>query len=133
MTIVVGYAPTVEGEAALAAAGEEARLRECPLLVVSSTRGESHVAAALRPTSALALAVAELRSSGVDCEIRHHEHESDPAEAIISVAEEVQATRIVIGLKRRSAVGKLLLGSTAQRVLMQAGCSVVAVRPGARA
>ena len=132
MSIVVGYAPTVEGEAALAAAGEEARLRRTSLVVVSSTRGESGVAAPLRPTSALALAVADLRQGGVDCEVRNFEHASDPAEAILSVAEEEQASLIIIGLKRRSAVGKLLLGSTAQRVLMQAPCSVLAVRSPAR-
>ena len=128
MTIVVGYVPTPQGEAALNAAGEEARLRGDRLVVVSSTRGESHVSPVYPQTSALARSVAAVRSTGVECDVRHLETARDAADAIISVAEEEQASLVVIGLKRRSAVGKLLLGSTAQRVLLDVHCSVLAVR-----
>ena len=41
MTIVVGYVPTPEGEAALTAAISEAQLREQPLHIVNSSRGDS--------------------------------------------------------------------------------------------
>jgi nucleotide-binding universal stress UspA family protein len=41
MTIVVGYVPTPEGEAALNAAVAEARLRDQPLHVVNSSRGDA--------------------------------------------------------------------------------------------
>lgn len=128
MTVVVGYVPTPVGEAALAAAGEEARLRGARLVVVSSSRGDSHVAPEYPQTSALAMSVAALRSAGVDTDIRNLETVRDAASALVAVAEEVKAQLIVIGLKRRSAVGKLLLGSTAQRVLLDASCSVLAVR-----
>jgi nucleotide-binding universal stress UspA family protein len=128
MTIVVGYVPTPEGQVALSRAGEEARLRGLRLVVVSSSRGDSHIAAELPQTSALQRSVAELRTAGVDSEIRTVVRARDAAEAIISVAEEVKAAMIVIGLKRRSPVGKLLLGSTAQRVLLDAACPVLAVR-----
>jgi len=52
----------------------------------------------------------------------------DPAEDLISVAEEVGAEFIVIGLRRRSPVGKLILGSNAQRVLLDSPCPVLAVK-----
>ena len=129
MTVVVGYVPTPAGEATLAAAAEEARLRGERLVVVSVTQGESRVDAPAPQTSALQRAVTALQSSGVDVEVRHLELSRDAAEAILGVAEDEKASRIVIGLKRRSAVGKLLLGSTAQTVLLDAPCPVLAVKP----
>jgi nucleotide-binding universal stress UspA family protein len=128
MTIIVGYVPTPVGETALIRAGEEARLRGERLVVVSSSRGDSTVDPTYPQTSALQRMVAKIRSDGVDCEIRNLEHIRDAAQAILDVAEDVGADLIVLGLKRRSPVGKLLLGSTTQRVLLDAPCSVLAVK-----
>ena len=52
----------------------------------------------------------------------------DPAEELIAAADRTDAEFIVIGLRRRSPVGKLLLGSNAQRVLLDASCPVLAVK-----
>ncbi|RYJ06839.1 MAG: universal stress protein, partial [Actinomycetales bacterium] len=49
--------------------------------------------------------------------------------AVIEVAEQVKATLIVVGVKHRSPVGKALLGSVAQRVILDAECPVLAVKP----
>ena len=51
-----------------------------------------------------------------------------PGEDIVEFAEENKADEIVIGVKRRSKVSKLLLGSTAQYVILQANCPVVSVK-----
>jgi len=128
MTIVVGYVPTPEGEAALIRAGEEARLRDEKLVVVSLTRGESGAAAAYPQTSALSRMVSDIKGDGVDVEVQHKEQAGDPAEAILAAADEVAASLVVVGLKKRSAVGKLMLGSTAQTVMLGAKCSVLGVR-----
>ena len=53
----------------------------------------------------------------------------EASEEILAVAKEHRAELIVIGLRRRSPVGKLLMGSTAQRVLLDAACPVLAVKP----
>ena len=81
-------------------------------------------------TDALA---AELAASGVSYEIRTPADVHDSAEELIRTAETTDADFIVIGLRRRSPVGKLLLGSNAQRVLLDAACPVLAVKaePGA--
>ena len=50
------------------------------------------------------------------------------ADEILTIAEETGATLIVVGLRRRSAVAKALLGSNAQRLILEAGCPVLAVR-----
>ena len=44
------------------------------------------------------------------------------------MAEEVGADFIVIGLRKRTPVGKLILGSNAQRILLDAPCPVLAVK-----
>ena len=49
---------------------------------------------------------------------------------VLDVAESERASLIVIGLRRRSPVGKLLLGSVAQTILLQANCPVLAVKAG---
>ena len=54
----------------------------------------------------------------------------DVADDLIATAEEVGAQLVVLGLRRRSPVGKLILGANAQRVLFDAPCPVLTVKPG---
>ncbi len=51
-----------------------------------------------------------------------------PAEDLVRAASDFEADLIVIGLRRRSAVGKLLLGSNAQEILLEAKCPVLTVK-----
>ncbi len=69
-----------------------------------------------------------LEEKGLEHEIRSLVRGNDPAEDLIAVAEAESADFIVIGLRRRSPVGKLILGSNAQRILLDAGCPVLAVK-----
>jgi len=118
--IVVGYSTKPEGRAALARALVEAALRHGKLVVVHTTL-EVEVGD-LR---------AELDKSGVPYEICEAADSLDPAEELIATADDRQAEFIIIGLRRRSPVGKLLLGSNAQRVLLDASCPVLAVKAAA--
>jgi nucleotide-binding universal stress UspA family protein len=129
-TIVVGYVPKPEGRAALRKAAEEARLRKADLVVVNSHRGgrEFDRDDAVESEEQLETIRAELRTSGIKHEVRQLVRGMDPADDLVSVAAEVDADFIVIGLRRRSPVGKLILGSNAQRVLLDAPCPVLAVK-----
>jgi nucleotide-binding universal stress UspA family protein len=131
-TIVVGYVPKPEGRAALQRAVEEARLRDADLVVVNSHRGgrEFDVEDAVESEEQLESIRAELRESGVKHEVRQLVRGMDPADDLVAVADEVDADFIVIGLRRRTPVGKLILGSNAQRVLLDAPCPVLAVKAG---
>lgn len=131
-TIVVGYVPKAEGRAALRRAAEEAKLRDMRLVVVNSHRGgrEFDDQDAVQSESQLEEVRSELRSAGVEFEVRQLVRGLDPADDLVNVANEVQADIIVIGLRRRSPVGKLILGSNAQRVLLDAPCPVLAVKAG---
>ena len=129
-TIVVGYVPKPEGKAALRRAAEEAKLRDSRLIVVNSHRGgrEFDRDDAIESEAQLDEVKDELRQAGVEHEVRQLVRGMDPAEDLVNVATEVDAEFIVIGLRRRSPVGKLILGSNAQRVLLDAPCPVLAVK-----
>lgn len=117
-TIVVGYSPKPEGRAALQRAITEATLRGSALIVVHSS-----------PSSEVDDLASVLSTAGVPYEIQATSDSLDPAEELIAAATTSDADFIVIGLRKRSPVGKLLLGSNAQRVLLDAACPVLAVKP----
>jgi len=129
-TIVVGYVPKPEGEAALAKAIEEARLRDARLVVVNSHRGgaEFDKTAADETEAQLDAVRKQLDESGVDYDIRQLVRGFEPADDLVSLADANNAELIVIGLRRRTPVGKLILGSNAQRILLDAHCPVLAVK-----
>jgi nucleotide-binding universal stress UspA family protein len=55
----------------------------------------------------------------------------EPADHVVEVVGKAHASLLVIGLRRRTSVGKFLLGSSASTILMQAPCPVLAVKaPG---
>jgi nucleotide-binding universal stress UspA family protein len=130
MAVVVGYVPTAEGRAALRQAAQECRLRSTRLVVINSHRGGRSFSAedAGRWEKELEEVRARLDAEGLQHEVRQLVQGVEPAEDLIAVAEEVSADMIVIGLRRRSPVGKLILGSNAQRVLLDAPCPVLAVK-----
>ena len=129
-TVVVGYVNKPEGRAALARGIEEAKLRGLRLVVVSSHRGgqEYDTEAAGKAQVELDEVRAELEGTGVDFELRQLVRGFEPAEDLIGLAADSDAELLVIGLRRRSPVGKLILGSNAQRILLDASCPVLAVK-----
>ncbi|MFD6178961.1 MULTISPECIES: universal stress protein [unclassified Isoptericola] len=118
MAIVVGLLSTAEGQAALAAAQREARERSAPLTVVVAQGDASPERQAVED---------DLTASGVPYSMVAGT--GDLAEDLVRTAHEAGAELIVVGLRRRSPVGKLILGSGAQRILLEAPCPVLAVKP----
>ena len=128
-SVVVGWTRTPESEAAIAAAVEEARRRTARLIVVHSARGGVEDARTVSDNrDALAELEAQLRSEGLEVVVRDLIRGNQPADDLIEVAEKENAALIVIGLRRRSPVGKLLMGSHAQEILLRADCPVLAVK-----
>ncbi|MGC5615511.1 universal stress protein [Georgenia sp. Z1491] len=130
MSIVVGYVPTPEGRSALRRAAAEAKLRQSKLIVVNSQHGGRtwDPEESVRFEDDLARVRTELEAEGVDHELRTLIRGQDPADDLVEVASQENADFIVIGLRRRSQVGKLLLGSNAQQILMKADVPVLAVK-----
>jgi nucleotide-binding universal stress UspA family protein len=128
MTILVGYIPTAQGEAALAAAIGEAKSHDEKVLVINMSRDDKLVDAHRAAGRDLDRLDQDLAESGVPHEVRRIEHGTDPADQLLEVVEAEQPRMLVIGIRHRSTVGKLLLGSTAQRLLLDARCPVLAVK-----
>jgi len=131
MTVLVGYVPTPLGEATLRAGVEEARRRAEPLLVVNMSRDDVLVDAHRAGSADLARVERDVTELGVAVEVVRIEQGSDPADAIVAAAAERGVSVIVIGLRHRTPVGKLVLGSAAQRILLEARCPVLAVKEDA--
>jgi nucleotide-binding universal stress UspA family protein len=128
MTIVVGYTPTPPGRAALVAAVAQARKDSESLLVVNSSRGDSLDDPTYAQPADLEWARTTAEEAGVEVAIRQEMRGRDAADELLDVLEEVGASLCVIGIRKRTAVGKMLLGSNANRILMNAPCPVLTVR-----
>ncbi len=124
MSIVVGYVPTPEGTAALERSVQEARVRLAALIVVDLSKPAAD-------TSGLDRRVGELAGGDVGYDVRSVPDGTDAVESLLRLADESQADLLVIGLRRRTPVGKLILGAQAQRILLDAACPVLAVKPSA--
>lgn len=132
MPIVVGYVPTPEGRAALERAIEEARLRKLRLVVVNASSGDALVDPRFASTHDWDAVQARLAESGIEHETARRVAASEPADQLLRVAHEANAELIVIGLRHRTPVGKFIMGSSAQTVLLSAECPVLAVKAATR-
>ena len=128
MTIVVGYTPTPVGRAALIAASEVAGERKQPLIVVNSSRGDALADPSFAQQADLDWARTTLEEAGIEFSIRQFVRGREASEELLDVLHETAAELCVIGIRRRTAVGKMLLGSNAHRILMDAPCPVLAVK-----
>jgi nucleotide-binding universal stress UspA family protein len=128
MPIVVGYIPSPAGRAALTSAIDEARRRSVRLLVLNASRGDAMVDRRHSSADDWDTVRRELEESGVEFEVSQQVEAKDPGEQVLEVARQTNAELIVIGLRRRSPVGKLIMGSQAQTILLEADCPVLAVK-----
>jgi nucleotide-binding universal stress UspA family protein len=128
MAVVIGFIPDEYGEAALTAGLEEAQRRQTGVVVVNSTRGDALIDKRYVGAEGMVTLEQRLAESGVEHELRQTMGR-DIADEILAVAADVDADAIVIGIRHRSPVGKLIMGSVAQRVIIDAACPVVAVKP----
>ncbi|WP_372592852.1 universal stress protein [Actinotalea sp.] len=129
MCVVVGYVATPEGDAALEVAVREAHKRDALLVVVLSERTSRFGADALGVERLAEELRTRFEDEDLRADVRVTTKGRDVAEDIVEAATRSKAELVVIGLRRRSPVGKLLLGSNAQRILLDAPCPVLAVKP----
>ncbi|BBZ29111.1 universal stress protein [Mycolicibacterium madagascariense] len=128
MTIVVGYTTDRFGAAALEAAIAEAKVRNTALLVCNSTQGDSYVDAAFAHQRQVHDLESTLAASGVPFEVRQPVGVY-AVDALLEMMADDDAELLVIGIRHRNPVGKLLLGSASQQLILNCPKPVLAVKP----
>ena len=127
MTVAVAHSDTPRGEAALRAAAEEAVLRGQDLAVLRIIPGADEVQVN-DPVVEKQVAEQLADMAGLTWKLYTAPEKFDTAEALLDQADEVGATLLVIGSRHRTRIGTLLLGSTVQRVLLEAQTPVLVVK-----
>lgn len=128
MTIAVAYRPDEFGRAALEWAADHATAVDESIIVINISRGEPRLDAGFARGRDVQQIMENLSAKGVSIEVRQTEGDN-VADAVLFEAEQAGATMIVVGIRRRSPVGKMLMGSVAQSILLDASVPVVAVKP----
>ncbi|MCE1250553.1 MAG: universal stress protein [Comamonadaceae bacterium] len=127
MTILVAYVARPEGQAALDKAIEVATRRSERLIVVNAAPGGSQDDTIVNGYE-VERVEERLAQLPIQAEFKQFVRGNSTLDEILHLIDAEQISLLVIGLRKRTAVGKLLLGSMAQEILMSAPCPVLAVK-----
>lgn len=128
MTIVVAYVPRPEGQAALDKGIEIAKRRKEHLLVVNASPGGGKEDPTVLDGQDYERVKRLLDDAGIDGELKQFIRGKSAVEEIENMVTSSNASLLIIGLRKRSAVGKLIMGSVAQDLLLSISCPVLAVK-----
>ncbi len=128
MTILVAYAPRPEGRAALEKGIEIAKRRNERLVVVNASPGGRQEDTSMADVQDVEQVQELLANTGLNAEFKQFVRGKSAVEEIEAMVETLQVSLLIIGLRKRSPVGKLLMGSVAQEILLTVPCPVLAVK-----
>ena len=131
MKLIVGYKRgTNQAENLLELALKRAQLFNATVLIVTiMPEGMEKDQDRINETEAgLEKAKIHFDSKNIPCKTHLLIRGIDPGDDLVNFAKETQADEVIIGVKNRTKVGKLLLGSTAQAVVLNAHCPVVTMK-----
>ena len=130
MKILVGYDGTNSAKEALNLAKSHAKAFSASVQVVTSMQkgSESERKIIEQAERGLEYAKSLFAEDDIPCNTHLLIRGLSAGEDLVEFANENQISKIIVGVKRRSKVGKLLMGSTAQYVVLQADCPVITVK-----
>ncbi|MCL1868917.1 MAG: universal stress protein [Promicromonosporaceae bacterium] len=121
MTVLVACNDSHHGDAALRAGIAEAARRRLPLAVLVLNPGTT-------VPQVLADRLAALPEGVAQPEVTFRAETTEPSDAVLDAAEAVHATLVVLGARKRSSQGTFVMGTTTQRVLLDAPVPVLVVK-----
>jgi len=129
MKLLIGLDESEASRHALTVAQKRARLLNAQLHILSST-GPASKRNGKAKTLAASLEEAKMlcNACGIECHTELAETENTPAEDLLAYARNQKIDEIIIGIKRRSQLGKMIFGSTARQVIIEAPCPVLTVK-----
>jgi nucleotide-binding universal stress UspA family protein len=137
MTIVVCYDGTRSSKRALGLIPKYIKDADTKVYIFTSLEGEQSLSIddetaiiaeeVTKAEARLEYAKEFLKSQKVSAETHLHMQGLDPGEDIVKFADEVKADFIVVGIAKKSRLGKMIFGSTAQYVILKAHCPVISV------
>ena len=130
MKLLVSYSGTKESEAALKIARKHAKIFDAKLVVVSSSEGgkgekPEEINKIKQDLESLQKDISE---DGIECEVEQLARGLTPGEDIVLFAKENDIEQIYVGIRKKSRTSKLILGSTAQYIILKANCPVTSVK-----
>ena len=128
MTVLVAYVSRPEGQAALDMGLEIAQRRKESLVVVNAGPGGNQADKSVAEAYDVERVEKLLAASGIDAKFKQFIRGKSAVEEIEELVESLQVSVLVIGLRKRSPVGKLFLGSVAQELILNIPCPVLAVK-----
>ncbi|RFO97356.1 universal stress protein UspA [Rhodoferax lacus] len=128
MTILVAYVPRPEGQAALEKGIELALASKENLIVVNATPGGTGEDPSRADAQDVERVEQLISVSGIKAEFKQFVRGKNAVEELNDLVAAHSVSMLVIGLRKRTAVGKLIMGSMAQEILMTVECPILAVK-----
>ena len=130
MKFLVGYTGSDAAKAALALAKDQAKTYNARIHVMTSLEGGTRekLEEVRKAEEMLQEAKAFLDTEGVENETHQTVRGLTPGEDIVKYADENQIDHIFVGIEKKSKTQKILLGSTAQYIILKAACPVTTVK-----
>ena len=130
MNILVGYDGSNAAMDAMKLAKKHAKAFDAKVYVVTSLRGGSDSSDDKISTGEQYLDFARdfFENKGISVETHLLVRGMEPGEDIVQFARENNTDEIIIGVRKRSNMGKILFGSTARYVILEASCPVVTIK-----
>ncbi len=130
MKFLVGYNGSKSAQAALALARDFAKVFQATVYVVASMEGGSSekIEDIAKARADLEYADNFLKQENIACEVREMVRGLSPGEDLVKFARDNDIDQIFVGIEKKTRTRKILLGSTAQYVILKAPCPVISVK-----
>lgn len=130
MKILVGYSGTSVSKAALSLAREHAQAFNAKVFIMTSMEGGSGETPReiARVEETLQEAEQFMKEKGLDCETHQLARGLSPGEDLVRFAQDNAIDLIFVGIQKKSKTQKIILGSTAQYIILKAPCPVTTVK-----